>query len=52
MSRLLRSVLGLSIHLRSVGRVVAAGGAVGNSLLREDGAYLLREDGGQIVRES
>lgn len=50
MSRLLKSVLRLSIHLRSTGRP-ATGGAVGNSSLREDGTYRLREDGSQILRE-
>lgn len=50
MSRLLRSVLRLSIHLRSAGRP-ATGGAVGNSLNREDGSYVLREDGSQVLRE-
>lgn len=48
MSRLLRSVLTMSILLRSTGRTA---GATGNSVLREDGSYVLREDGSQILRE-
>ena len=50
MGRLIRSVLTHSILLRSTGRP-ATGGAVGNSVLREDGTYVLREDGSQILRE-
>jgi hypothetical protein len=50
MGRLLRSVLTHSILLRPAGRP-PTGGAVGNSVLREDGSYVLREDGGQVLRE-
>lgn len=49
MSRLILSVLRMSIHLRSAGRL--ATGAVGNSVLREDGSAVLREDGSLVLRE-
>ena len=50
MSRLLNSVLYLSILLRPAGRPLV-GGTVGNSVIREDGTLVLREDGSQILRE-
>jgi len=48
--RLIRSVLIHSILLRPAGRP-PTGGAVGNSVLREDGTFVLREDSSQILRE-